>query len=288
MRAAYFAGLLFLAMPLVTADVAEPLLIRSPPSFWLIADGQCIKYTSRSTEDEWIPPDVESWPIDASSVIRLGSDGYMRFCPYGEEGIVYVPGSPDLELAEGLRKRGDSFPIDPRIRTIMTSSNFSETLQGRKIEYSGKRMLDRFITPEFHSVYWNADAIPWVEGVPGDGIGEWFRATSDYRLYGFAMLGGYIDFEKLDLYKKNGRPSRIRVSSVEGGGFSFEVAIDDFVHFERIWFPFPVKVFTVTLVGVYKGSRFEDTCVSAIAGFPLARDSYDDSSWIREILSYVE
>ena len=62
------------------------------------------------------------------------------------------------------------------------------------------------------------DASPWVEGVPGSGIGEGFTIKhSNKRMPYLLIMNGYISCSKPYLYKQNARVKKIQVTGTESG-----------------------------------------------------------------------
>ncbi|MEZ0275680.1 MAG: hypothetical protein ACAH88_12310 [Roseimicrobium sp.] len=109
----------------------------------------------------------------------------------------------------------------------------------------------------------------WVEGVPGDGIGESITLTlpKPAMVRKVGMVNGFARNE--DLYRANGRVAKLDVS-VNGGKPSRVEIPDELLTSEYFYFDLPspkgelVKSVTLTIAGVYKGTKFEDTCISDV------------------------
>lgn len=117
----------------------------------------------------------------------------------------------------------------------------------------------------------------WVEGVKGDGIGEsvtlTLRKPANVRRIG--LVNGYAKSD--DLYAKNNRVARLEVSVNDGEAFSVNVP-DECLHDEKYFFDLPaesgpVKTVRLTIAEVYKGTKYDDTCLSSVVlVVPLAKE----------------
>ena len=118
------------------------------------------------------------------------------------------------------------------------------------------------------------DTAAWVEGVDGDGVGEWLRVflPQPTRLTGLRIKNGYWKSEQHLL--KNTRAARVRVSFSDGD-------TEEFVLFdpqerapgvlrtdgEEITFarPHVSDYLQVTILAVYRGGAEEyDTCITQL------------------------
>lgn len=108
---------------------------------------------------------------------------------------------------------------------------------------------------------------PWVEGVPGDGIGEGFtiegqRYSKSLGPYLFIM-NGYISYDKPYLYKQNGRIKKIKVTGLKSGKSKILDVLDtphpQTVEISFITEPEDIRV---QIEEVYKGTKYDDTCIN--------------------------
>ena len=105
---------------------------------------------------------------------------------------------------------------------------------------------------------------PWVEGVPGYGIGESFVIENTWATVYKTLLimNGYISYERPFLYKQNGRIKKIRVTGMVSGKEKVLDVLDtphpQSVDISFITEPEDVKV---TIEEVYPGTKYEDTCI---------------------------
>lgn len=167
----------------------------------------------------------------------------------------------DLESYSGINEFDKAyFNID----SIESTSFLTETLSQKTIEYKVDNLFDRFSSPcRCHSFSYNIFSPPWVEGVPGHGINEEIEVTfteeSDY----IVILNGFVHPAKRHLYKNNSRLKRISITSINPS-FNIEYTFEDVVHYADITFPEKTKKVTMTILDVYEGSKYQDTCISAI------------------------
>jgi Caspase domain len=104
----------------------------------------------------------------------------------------------------------------------------------------------------------------WVEGRPGQGIGEWVVVEFDgHRLVrGFEVLNGYQ--KNSDIYAKNSRVRRLRAVFSQGESLTFN--LQDKFGPQTISLDRPIKAYWVQFVidEVYPGNRYTDTALSRL------------------------
>ncbi len=107
---------------------------------------------------------------------------------------------------------------------------------------------------------------PWVEGVPGDGIGEGFTIQGrqfDKPLGPYLLLiNGFISYEKPYLYKQNNRIKKIKVTGLKSGN-SKVLDVLDTPHPQTVDISFITQPedIRVEIAEVYKGTKYDDTCL---------------------------
>ncbi len=109
---------------------------------------------------------------------------------------------------------------------------------------------------------------PWVEGVNGNGIGETLTFTTNSP--GIVFFSGYISAKNPSLYEKNSRIKKAKFKCVENGRefiFNFEdtaggqqIDLSDLFQYNG------KNSFTIIMeiLDVYKGTRYQDTCVNSM------------------------
>ncbi len=125
---------------------------------------------------------------------------------------------------------------------------------------------------------------PWVEGVPGDGIGEGFtikypssKAANNAYPY-LLIMNGYISYEKPYLYKQNNRIKKIKVTGVKSGNSKILDVLDtphpQTVDISFITEPEDIRV---EIADVYKGTKYDDTCINFCVTYIDKVIPYEDS-----------
>ena len=156
-------------------------------------------------------------------------------------------------------------------KNITVSSFLAENTKNGKWEYNGKD-VERFPIVETFDSEYRYISMPWVEGVEGDGIGEWIEvevaSNPKYGTKYLMVLNGFVDVRRPHLYKENNRikeATLICTPSI-GNGDPFEIKInfEDFVYVKKIEFEKPCIKVKIRIDSVYEGEKYEDTCITSI------------------------
>lgn len=123
---------------------------------------------------------------------------------------------------------------------------------------------------------------PWVEGIPGDGIGEGFtiECTGKKKPLGpyLFIINGYISYDKPYLYKQNNRIKKIKVIGLKSGREKILDVLDtphpQTVDISFITEPEDIRV---EIAEVYKGSKYDDTCLHYCINFNEEVIPYENS-----------
>ena len=104
---------------------------------------------------------------------------------------------------------------------------------------------------------------PWVEGVDGYGIGEGF--TVDFKLKTdkyLLIINGYISFQKPYLYEQNARIKKIKITGLQSNKTAVLDVLDT-PHPQSVDISFlnDTEGFSVEIVEVFPGTKYEDTCI---------------------------
>ncbi|WP_461204877.1 NADase-type glycan-binding domain-containing protein [Clostridium sp. DL1XJH146] len=116
--------------------------------------------------------------------------------------------------------------------------------------------------PENINDYNNETA--WVESVPGDGSGQWIQLNfeKETTINGIDFEIGYRKSE--ETYFKNNRPKNVRVEFSDGSDFYIEFS-DGFGYGSRVETDSVKTTYVKVIIeDVYKGSSYDDTCISEI------------------------
>jgi hypothetical protein len=176
--------------------------------------------------------------------------------------------------------------VDDGVKSVAAWSELTESLRGQSIKYSATGLKAAFIyEPAEYWIELNQIDFPWAEGVPGPGIGgtidlEFTRPTKEIDI-----LNGYVDLAKRNLYKENNRLKTIRVDS-ENPKFSTEYTFEDVVKFHGVILPKATTQVRITILDVYEGTKFDDTCITKI--FIPQRELRPRSEYEAEIIKALK
>jgi hypothetical protein len=206
--------------------------------------------------------------------IEYRSDGYGYKRLFGKEYIV-VPGPHDTIF---VNTEGNDFSMyRPDVKTwesteiekITATSYLKETSSsGKVVEHRPENMM--YVISYGYmgelALYYHL-GMPWVEGERGSGIGTEITIQFNDQLPRdhVLILNGYVDFGKRHLYKANNRVKMFRVKSVDDGmPFVFTWNLEDAVKIQEIKFPRLTKKVKLEILEVYKGNRWDDTCIRGV------------------------
>src|SRR5690554_4838259 len=107
----------------------------------------------------------------------------------------------------------------------------------------------------------------WVEGKENEGIGEWVEFIFDpgHEIKKIKIINGYARSEAL--YKANNRVKRAEIS-FDGKRFPIEMEFKDMImepHIFKFQNPIRAERVRITILDVYKGTKYNDTCISEIS-----------------------
>ena len=142
-----------------------------------------------------------------------------------------------------------------------TSRRIENLVPPRKISATSYLVeKNRTYKPDKLALWGNLNYI-WAEGVNGTGIGEQLFLENAFirKLY---ILPGYVSIKRPDLFKKNARPARIKIT--RGDEILFvdlkDEAVYQVVEFQKV----NKERITVEIIDVFEGTLYEDTCISSI------------------------
>ena len=105
---------------------------------------------------------------------------------------------------------------------------------------------------------------PWVEGVPGNGEGEYITFSGNCTY--IYLFNGYVSYSKPYLYERNSRIKKIKITTTTGNGTKV-------FFFNLFDTPNPQKInlgervtddIKLEILEVYSGSKYQDTCLNAL------------------------
>ncbi|MDR0655702.1 MAG: hypothetical protein LBG22_05250 [Treponema sp.] len=228
--------------------------------------------------------------------LKAGSDGYFRLGKHElngtpnylpailgndeAENFIIIPGenyyfiekfnvnNQFSRLSDALYyKPQDPFDIFPEKELLnILSVNASNFLHERDIDYKPSGMAERYYSNYgycLHMFY----GTPWAVRNNAGGIGE--ELTIRFRIpeTNLNILNGFVDGERPHLFKANSRLKTVEITALESEvPFTIRVDFEDVVYFKNIKLPSPARSVSVKVIDVYKGSRYLDLVVTAVAG----------------------
>ncbi|OON98266.1 MAG: hypothetical protein ATN35_05620 [Epulopiscium sp. Nele67-Bin004] len=109
------------------------------------------------------------------------------------------------------------------------------------------------------------DSTAWVEGVSGDGVGEWilFNLQPNTEIRAFIMTNGLTTNE--NLYLANNRIKKARLDFSDGSSCILNFADNELdpqgINWEN---PVVTDYVKVTILETYAGTKYNDTCISKV------------------------
>lgn len=189
-------------------------------------------------------------PVDGSAQIYLvrtinGSDIKSEYVTPDYRTAVYI----DFPEGGGAVSTGTPSAAAPAFANVTASSE----LLGDSVSHKPSFAVD------------GSKDTSWVEGVSGDGIGEWVMLSSsgNQSVSGIKIINGYS--KSSDLYGKNNRVASVTLEFSDGSSLSFNLK-DGNMDFQTLDFgkTITTSYIKVKITGVYKGSKYQDTCISEI------------------------
>lgn len=116
-------------------------------------------------------------------------------------------------------------------------------------------------TPENLKI--TAKGTPWVEGKKGDGLGSkiMVRAKSAFSIL---IISNGFDSEKKTTYYNNNRVKRIKIRDASDKNRFIVAELPDTTEPFEIKLPFKTKQLEIEIQDVYKGKKYDDTCLNYI------------------------
>lgn len=213
------------------------------------------------------------------SMLAVDKDGFLKLT-YKNKKLLIIDGEylrQDFsEFQHDGENKYDEYENEDfysfNIKNITATSSYSEIIKGRKINYTPDNLYKCFYQGcKCHPYWWNDSHIPWVEGAKGNGIGESITVEYKNPVTGISILNGYTDINNMKLFKENSRLKEISIKDWDSGK-TYNVKFEDKVYFNYIHFDSSTKKITITIKDVYKGTKYTDTCVSAIVEHTYEKD----------------
>ena len=139
-------------------------------------------------------------------------------------------------------------PTLPYIETEITADSY---LIESKVKYLPERLKD------------TTKGTPWVEGRPGDGIGSKIIIKGKEEISVLIISNGF-DSHKKEHYYNNNRVKRIVILDLNNKQRIAVAELSDSPEPFEIYLPFDSNHIQLEIKSVYKGEKYEDTCLNYI------------------------
>ena len=206
--------------------------------------------------------------IVESGDVKLNASGFYEYIYPDNDNVLrtmpFIVGGD--RIADKTMASGDTASAvfwDDGIKSIRASSVLEENSGGRIVRYDESQLGKTFFSKGERNCVMNSAKLVWAEGKNNDGIGEYLEVEFNRETNHMMVLNGYADFNKPDLFKSNNRVRRARIIS-ESPAFNFTFQFNDDVRFSEIPFPQKTRKVRMIIEDVYKGTKYSDTCISAI------------------------
>ncbi len=151
----------------------------------------------------------------------------------------------------------------------------SSSLKGESHNYQAKNIID------------NNLSTAWVEGKPDDGIGESIvivmtptiaggKILGAYMIKGIAFINGYCENKRL--FSLNNRVKKMKLTYTDYKvKRSMIINLEDNMSLQYFAFDEPrlISELTLTILEVYKGTKYSDTAISEIKIYPADQDYFE-------------
>jgi hypothetical protein len=224
---------------------------------------------------------IKKYSVIDRKYLKLGKDGFLRL-HYFDTTYLIIEGKYVNQYFYNTNNniRYDSntknlYFQNRNLKSITSSSYLTETINGKQVKYTPDNLFKAFYIECTDLPYvWNSSHVPWVEGTFGKGIGESITIDFDKTIDGFSILNGFVDIEKTRLYKENSRIKKLTILDLENHEKQI-VEFEDRVYFKLIEFDKSTTQIKLIINDIYPGSKYSDTCVSAIVDHQRIFDNGD-------------
>lgn len=104
---------------------------------------------------------------------------------------------------------------------------------------------------------------PWVEGSEGSGVGDKIYINRELPIKSIIISNGFVSY-KVQTYYNNNRVKLLKVTNIKQRNESITVELpDNAIPFE-IKIPFYATGVEIEILDVYKGEKYDDTCINFI------------------------
>ena len=151
-----------------------------------------------------------------------------------------------------------------QLLSIKSSGKFSEKINGKEVDYNVENLRTAVIWGGREDPFWYYDLNePFVTKSGNSGIGEYIELHFVHPQKSIAILGGFVKTSRQDLFRKNNRIKRVLIKDLDSD-YSVEKEFEDIAMFQPILFDKYLSNIRIEIKEVYKGSKYDDTCISGI------------------------
>lgn len=165
---------------------------------------------------------------------------------------------------------GFEWPLYNTVKNVSADSELEETIQGEVVKYRAKNVAINFYQNEVCEKKF-IQLNPWVEGVQGSGINQSLHIEFWDDFDNIVILNGYVDLLNSKLYKENNRVKDLLITGKNDNGsvvFEQTITFNDVPSFQKFSLPRKVRFVDLTIKSVYKGTKYDDTCIRSVFAWP--------------------
>jgi hypothetical protein len=199
-------------------------------------------------------------------------------CYLIELGGLIIPVKKDYE--RNYSDWNESFEVPSNIRA---SSEYTENINGNTIVYDSRNPFNRLdyqIDAGFLFGYYK---LPWIPDLKHDKV-PYLQFTVKHETEYIAILLGYIDFDKPNLFLENARPRKISVIDMKNNKNIGDYFLDDGIKYNIIKLNYKVREIEIIFSDYYMGIKYKDPCVSSI----VVLESDITSDYGKSMLEYFK
>ena len=198
------------------------------------------------------------WEIDENSSYEINENGFLLldktiFIDHNLDSVI------DFEYPHASYKLNDK-----RLKSISSDGYFSESINGKLVEYKIENLKTSVMNGfELGDNPMYTNPVPFVTKRGNSGIGEKIYIKCVNPQDSISILPGYVNTIRQDLFYKNNRPKEIKIID-DDSNYVMSATLADIAIFQKIPLKKKIKNFTIEIVDVYKGTKYDDTCISGI------------------------
>ena len=268
----------FLIMILLLASGITSVFAGSIHKVTLGEEDESVIFFNDSEIYFMLPYEKKMMKLDRK-LLAYDKDGFLKLTFNGRQALI-IDGQNMKQLFANFRtdgknkydryansedSTGESSPFHSyNVKSISASSSLKEKQYGQDIVYAPINLFRAFeVGCRCHPYWWNGTHIPWVEGAKGNGINETISIEFNNPVYSFSILNGYADVQNMKLFKENSRVKKLKVEDLTNK-LEYTMAFEDKVYFNYLELSKPSNSIKLTILEVYEGTKYQDTCISAL------------------------